>query len=58
LKEHKEQVYKVLKALSQARLHLKPAQCHFHTQEVKYLGFIITTKGIRMDPEKVSCLLG
>jgi len=25
---------------------------------VKYLGFIITTKGIRMDPEKVSCVLG
>ena len=24
---------------------------------MKYLGFIITTKGIRMDPEKVSCSL-
>jgi len=58
LKEHKEQVYKVLKALSQAGLHLKPEKCHFHKQEVKYLGFIITTKGIRMYPEKVSCVLG
>jgi len=58
LKEYKEQVYKVLKALSQAELHLKPEKCHFHKQEVKYLGFIITTKGIRMDPEKVSCVLG
>jgi len=58
LKEHKEQVYKVLKALSQAGLHLKPEKCHFHKQEVKYLRFIITTKGIRMDPEKVSCVLG
>ena len=58
LKEHKEQVYKVLQALSQAGLHLKPEKCHFHEQEVKYLGFIITTKGIRMDPKKVSCVLG
>jgi transposase InsO family protein len=58
LKEHKEQVYKVLKALSDAGLHLKPEKCHFHKQEVKYLGFIITTKGIQMDPEKVSCVLG
>jgi len=58
LKEHKEQVYKGLKALLQAGLHLKPEKCHFHKQEVKYLGFIITTKGIRMDPEKVSCILG
>jgi len=58
LKEHKEQVYKVLQALSQAGLHLKPEKCHFHEQEVKYLGFNITTKGIRMDLEKVSCVLG
>jgi len=58
LKEHKEQVYKVFKALSQAGLHLKPEKCHFHKQEVKYQGLIITTKGIRMDPEKVSCVLG
>jgi len=58
LKEHKEQVYKVLKSLSDAGLHLKPEKCHFHKQEVKYLGFIITTNGIWMDPEKVSCILG
>jgi len=30
----------------------------FSKQEVKYLGFIIITNGIRMDPEKVSCILG
>jgi len=58
LKEHKKQVYKVLKALSDAGLHLKPEKYHFHKQEVKYLDFIITTKGIWMDAEKVSCILG
>ena len=58
LKEHKKQVYKVLKALSLAGLHLKPEKCHFHKLDVKYLGFIITTKGIWMDPEKVSYVLG
>jgi len=58
LKEQKEQVYKVLKALSQAGLHLKLEKCHFHKQEVKYLGFIITTKGIWMDLAKVSSVLG
>jgi len=58
LKEHREQVYKVLKALSDAGLHLKQEKCHIHKQEVKYLGFIITTKGIRMDQKKVSCVLG
>ena len=57
LEEHKKQVYKVLKALSDTGLHLKPEKCHFHKQEVKYLGFIIGTNGVRMDPEKVSCVL-
>jgi hypothetical protein len=57
VKEHKNQVYKVLKALSDAGLYLKPEKYQFHKQEVKYLGFIITTNGIRMDPEKVSCIL-
>jgi len=57
LKEHKEQVYKVLKAMSDAGLHLKPEKCQFHKQEVKYLGFIIGTDGARMDPEKISCIL-
>jgi len=48
LKEHKKQVHKVFEALSDARLHLKPEKYHFQKQEVKYLGFIITTNGIRM----------
>jgi len=30
LKKHKEKVYKVLKALSDAGLHLKPEKCQFH----------------------------
>jgi len=57
LKEHKEQVYKVLKALSDAGLHLKPEKCQFPKQEGKYLGFIIGINGIRMDPEKISCII-
>jgi len=57
LKEHKEQVYKVLKALSDAGLHLEPEKCQFHKQKGKYLGFIIGTDGIGMDPMKISCIL-
>jgi hypothetical protein len=35
-------------------LHLKPEKCEFHHQEVKYLGFIISTSGTKMDPAKVA----
>jgi hypothetical protein len=41
LKDHRDHVLKVLEALSEAGLHLKPEKCEFHHQEVKYLGFII-----------------
>ena len=57
LKEHKEQVYKVLKALLDAGLHLKPEKCKFYKQEVKYLGYVIGTDGIWMDQEKISCII-
>jgi hypothetical protein len=53
LDEHRIYVQKVLQALSNANLHLKPEKCEFHWQEVKYLGFIISIDGTKMDPAKV-----
>jgi hypothetical protein len=54
LKDHRDYILKVLEALSEAGLHLKPEKCEFHCQEVKYLGFIISTSGTKMDPAKVA----
>ena len=34
-------------------MRLRPDKCEFHMKEVKILGSIITTEGIRMDQEKV-----
>jgi hypothetical protein len=56
LKEHRKHVLKVLEALSEAGLHLKPEKCEFHQREVKYLGFIISTSGTKMDPAKVATI--
>jgi hypothetical protein len=56
LEEHKKHVLKVLEALSEAGLHLKPEKCEFHQREVKYLGFIISTSGTKMDPVKVATI--
>jgi hypothetical protein len=56
LEEHRKHVLKVLEALSEAGLHLKPEKCEFHQQEVKYLGFIISTSGTKMDPAKVATI--
>jgi hypothetical protein len=38
----------------EARLYLKPEKCEFHKETVRYkLEFIILTKGISMDEDKV-----
>jgi hypothetical protein len=56
LNNHWDYVLKVLEALSEAGLHLKPEKCEFHYQEVKYLGLIISTNGTKMDPAKVATM--
>jgi hypothetical protein len=56
LNDHWNHVLKVLEALSKAGLHLKPEKCEFHQQEVKYLGFIISTSRTKMDPAKVAII--
>jgi hypothetical protein len=55
-KEHTEHVLKVLRRLKERNLQLDIDKCEFDVKEVKYLGLIITTEGIRMDPEKVAVI--
>ena len=57
LKEHKAHVRKVLEALRSAGLHVKPEKCEFHRESVKYLGVIISRRGIEMDPSKVTTIV-
>lgn len=57
LEEHKKHVNLVLEALSNAGLQLDVDKCEFHKTEVLYLGLIISTNGISMDPEKVSAIV-
>jgi hypothetical protein len=52
--EYQEYVNWVLEAFEKAGLYLKLEKCEFYRQEVKYLGLIISTEGIKMDPEKIT----
>ena len=58
LQEHQKQVNKVFEVLLKAGLHLKPKKCKFYKTKVKYLGLIISTRGIKMDPKKVNAMVG
>ena len=55
--EHRKHVELVLGALRQAGLQLDIDKCEFHQTEVLYLGLIISTDGIRMDPQKIEAIL-
>ena len=52
--EHQEHVQKVLQRLQDAGLQVDIKKCEFGVRKTKYLGFIISTDGIEVDPKKVS----
>jgi hypothetical protein len=54
--EHIEHVRKVLQRLQDAGLQASLGKCEFHTQTTRFLGFIIGTDGIKVDPEKIAIL--
>ena len=54
--EHTDHVLKVLQRLQEQGLYLDIDKCEFNVKETKYLGFIITTEGIKMDLEKVKAI--
>jgi len=51
--EHVDHVKWVMQRLLEAGQYLKPEKCEFHKETVRYLGLIISTKGISMDEDKV-----
>ncbi len=57
LKDHHSYVRQMLKRLREAGIQADVDKCEFHVQETKFLGLIISTKGIRKDPQKVSTIL-
>jgi hypothetical protein len=56
LKEHKQHVCMILERLQLAGLQASIRKCEFAVQRMKYLGFVITTEGIEVDPEKVAVI--
>jgi transposase InsO family protein len=53
-KDHEQHVKWVKEHLLQAGLYVKPEKYDFHRDTVKYLGLLISTKGILMNQDKVN----
>lgn len=56
-KDHVSCVRKVLQKLIEHGLQADIDKCEFHVEETKFLGLIISIKGMKMDPEKVATII-
>eukprot|EP01018_Ginkgo_biloba_P010340 Gb_18721 [translate_table: standard] len=55
-KEHKQHLQKVLEVPRQEKLYAKLSKCEFWKEEIEYLGHIVSSKGISVDPKKVKAV--
>ena len=51
--KHLDQVFSRLKSVN---LKLNPSKCDFVKDEIKYLGFVLSTKGVIVDQERVQAV--
>src|SRR5258707_625066 len=56
LEDHQDHIHEVLCCLCMAGLYANLKKCKFHMDTVEYLGFILSPKGLQMDPTKVSMI--
>ena len=54
--EYKEHIYKVLQRLHEAGLQADIKKSEFSVKRTKYLGFIISMDGIKVDPKKTAAI--
>ena len=54
--EHTGHVRKILAALQSRNLRCKLSKCEFGVSETVFLGFVISSQGLRLDPEKLKAV--
>lgn len=55
--EHLEHLQKVTQRIREAGLRLKPEKCMFMTSKVEYLGYTLTTEGVRPNKKNVQAVV-
>ncbi|UYV60333.1 hypothetical protein LAZ67_1000859 [Cordylochernes scorpioides] len=51
-----ERLREVLERISSAKLTLKPSKCEFGRREVEFLGYVISTGGLKPGPRKIKAI--
>ncbi|XP_052482975.1 uncharacterized mitochondrial protein AtMg00860-like [Gossypium raimondii] len=55
--EHDEHLRVVLRILHEKKLYAKLSKCEFWLYEVMFLGHVVSSEGIRVDPKKIEAIL-
>ena len=55
--EHDQRMHSLLRRLKDVGLTLNPKKCQFRVKSVKFLGYIVSGKGISADPAKVKSIV-
>jgi hypothetical protein len=56
LEQHRKDVRRILQKLRQERLFAKRSKCEFFQDEVEFLGHVLTSNGVQVDPKKVKAV--
>jgi len=56
LQEHNERLREIFERLRQFNLKIEPDKCEFLKTELNYLGHIVTSEGVKPDPNKVQAI--
>ncbi|KAK7877073.1 hypothetical protein WMY93_032211 [Mugilogobius chulae] len=56
IEEHERRLLRVLNRLKEYGLKLSPEKCKFFQSSVRYLGHVVSERGVETDPEKISAL--
>jgi hypothetical protein len=54
--EHVQHVRLILTTLRDANLRIKVEKTEFHKQEVKFLGYIVSREGLKIDSKKIEAI--
>ncbi|RYC80447.1 hypothetical protein BFJ63_vAg16669 [Fusarium oxysporum f. sp. narcissi] len=55
--DHTIHLKQILDRMKAAELYAKPSKCSFYQDRVEFLGFILTTEGVEMDPERIRTIV-
>ena len=54
--DHLNSLTEIFKRLREANVKLNPSKCTFGTNQVVFLGFLVTSEGFRPNPARIDCV--